>query len=83
LNELKQDLDRVTKDRRRVATELTSLLRRHGYSEKSDNKHIRLEAAEEFDGLDAITLPKTPSERRGLRNLRTQIERALGINKIS
>jgi hypothetical protein len=82
LAELSKDLDRATKDPKRVASELTSLLARHGYSEKSDNKHIRLEANKGFDGLDAITLPKTPSEHRGLKNLRKQIARTLGITKL-
>lgn len=82
LAELSQDLVRATKDPRRVASELTSLLGRHGYSEKADNKHIRLEANKDYDGLEAITLPKTPSENRGLKNLRKQIERTLGISKL-
>jgi hypothetical protein len=83
LGELSQDLARATKDPKRVASELISLLGRHGYSEKSDNKHIRLEANKGYDGLDAITLPKTPSENRGLKNLRKQIERTLGLTKLS
>ena len=82
LAELSQDLARATKDPKRVASDLTSLLARHGYSETSDNKHIRLEANKGFDGLDSITLPKTPSDNRGLKNLRKQIERTLGITKL-
>lgn len=82
LAELSKDLERATKDPKRVASELTFLLARHGYSEKSDNKHIRLEANKGFDGLDAITLPKTPSENRGLTNLRKQIARTLAITKL-
>lgn len=82
LAELSQDIARATKDPKRVASELTSLLARHGYSEKSDNKHIRLEANQGYDGLGAITLPKTPSENRGLKNLRKQIERTLGITNL-
>lgn len=82
LEELSQDLARATKDPKRVAGELISLLRRHGYSEKADNKHIRLQATNGYDGLDSITLPKTPSEHKGLRNLHKQIERTLGINKL-
>ena len=82
LAELSQDLARATKDPKRVASELTALLARHGYSEKSDNRHIRLEANKGYDGLDSITLPKTPSENRGLKNLRKQIERTLGITKL-
>ncbi|RDD65539.1 hypothetical protein DU478_13920 [Thalassococcus profundi] len=82
LEELSQDLNRATKDPKRVASELTTLLARHGYSEKSDNKHVRLEAKKGVQGLDSITLPKTPSENRGLKNLRKQIERTLGITKL-
>jgi len=82
LAELKQDLARATKDPKRVASGLTSLLVRYGYREKSDNKHIRLEADKGYDGLDAVTIPKTPSENRGLKNLQKQIERTLGITKL-
>jgi hypothetical protein len=82
LLELLQDLKRATKDPRRAATELTALLLRHGYREKSENRHIRLEAKDGYTGLDAITLPKTPSDSRGLTNLRKQIERTLGIAKL-
>lgn len=82
LTELSQDLARATKDPRRVTNELTALLARHGYSEKSDNRHVRLEARNGYDGLDSITLPKTPSDDRGLKNLRKQIERTLGITKL-
>ena len=82
LAELKSDLDRATKDPKRIAAEIVALLDRHGYQEKSDNKHIRLEARTGFDGLAAITVPKTPSESRGLKNLRKQIEGTLGLTKL-
>jgi hypothetical protein len=82
LAELSQDIARATKDPKRVASELTSLLGRHGYLEKSDNKHIRMEAKELFEGLEAITIPKTPSDHRGLINLQKQVERTLGITKL-
>lgn len=80
--ELSEDISRAAKDPKRVARDITSLLSRHGYQEKSDNKHIRLEAKVGYEGLDSITLPKTPSENRGLQNLCKQIERTLGINKL-
>lgn len=79
LDELSQDIGRATKDPKRAAKELTTLLDRHGYREKSDNKHIRLEAAEDFEGLVTITVSKTPSDHRGLKNLHTQVEKALGL----
>jgi len=83
LQELLEDLERATKDPKRVASALTALLIRSGYREKGDNKHIRLEAKPGYEGLDALTLPKTPSEHRGLVNLRKQVERTLGISKLS
>jgi hypothetical protein len=42
-----------------------------------------MEARDGFDGLAAITIPKTPSEIRGLANLRKQIEGALGATKLT
>lgn len=81
-SELSKDISRATKDPKRAASQLIVLLKRHGYSEKSDNKHIRLEANTGFDGLCSITLPKTPSDQRGLKNICKQIERTLGITKL-
>lgn len=82
LAELSQDLERATKDRKRVARELSSLLGRHGYSHKSDNKHIRLRAKKGYDGLEPITLAKTPSDTRSLKNIQKMTERKLGITKL-
>ena len=36
-----------------------------------------------YDGLDAITLSKTPSNHRGLKNLRKQVEHALDITQLA
>jgi hypothetical protein len=82
LDELLQDLSRATKDPKRVAAEVSGLLERHGYRAKSENKHIRLEPQIGFIGLQNITVPKTPSENRGLKNLCKQIERTLGIGNL-
>lgn len=82
LAELRNDISRATKDPKRVAKELVTLLQRHGYAEKSDNKHIRLEAHEDLFGLDTLTLPKTPSDGRGLKNLRKQVERTMGLTNL-
>lgn len=79
LDDLLADIERATKDPNRLAVEVPKLLERHGYCEKGDNKHIRLEPKNGFSGLQSITVPKTPSEIRGLQNQRKQIERTLGI----
>jgi hypothetical protein len=83
LFELLEDLKRATKDPKRMASDVTAVLLRHGYRQKADNKHIRLEAKPGFGGLEAITLPKTPSDHRGLMNLRKQIERTLGVTRLA
>lgn len=82
LKELLNELKQASKDKKRMAKSLTAVLCRHGFSEKSENKHIRLEPQHGFDGLESITVPKTPSESRGLKNQQKQIERALGISKL-
>lgn len=82
LKELLSELSRAAKDPKKSASLLVRLLERCGYYEKSDNKHIRLEANSGFVGLDAITLPKTPSDHRGSKNMTSDIERTLGINKL-
>lgn len=82
LAELSQDLQRATKNPKRMAKELISLLNRHGYHEKADNKHIRLVAKNDYEGLEPITIAKTPSENRGLKNIQKQIERTLGLTKL-
>lgn len=82
LNELIQDLSRAAKKSKHSAKGLASLLARHGYREKSDNRHVRLEAEREYDGLEGITLPKTPSDKRNSENTIRTITRAMGINKL-
>lgn len=82
LGELLEDLKRATKDPNRMADQVGQLLGRHGYREKSRNRHLRLEAQAGFKGLDAITVPTTPSDSRGLTNMRKQIERTLGLTQL-
>lgn len=82
LSHLEEGIRRACKDPKRLASEVTSLLSKHGYHHKADNKHVRLEANEGYGGLGAITLPKTPSESRGLNNQRSQMERTLGLTTL-
>lgn len=79
LSELVQDLSRASKDKGRFATEMTNILVSHGYEEKSKNKHTRLVAKAEFDGLESITLGNTPSDGRGLTNSQMQVRGKLGL----
>ena len=63
-------------------SELTAILMRNGYVKKAENKHVRLEASGQYRGLGAITMPKTPSDRRGLANMKAEIENVMGLTKI-
>lgn len=83
LAELIEDLKRATKDPRRMAAQLGELLSRHGYNEKPRNKHVVLEPRTGFSGLENITVPTTPSDNRGLTNMRKQVERTLGLSKLA
>lgn len=82
LSDLKDSLRRATKDPKKVRHESEAVHLRHGYEAKSENKHVRLEAKPGLGGLESITLPKTPSDGRGLENLRKQMEHALGISQL-
>lgn len=76
LEELREDLKRATRSQ---PGDVVKLLARHGYQKKSDNRHIRLEAMAGYVGMEPVTISKTPSDHRASDNLRTQIERALGL----
>ena len=82
LRELEEDLKRATKDPKRVASDMTRLLCRHGYAVTAQNNHVRLHPSEDYEGLEPVTLPKTPSEARGLQNLRKQVRGHLGISRV-
>lgn len=81
LDELIKDLDRAITGRAAV-NDITKILLRHGYVKKSDNGHPRLEPRDDLPGLGSITLSKTPSDHRGLKNLRSQIEASLGLTQL-
>ena len=83
LSELLEDLKRATKSPKRLSSEVKRLLLRHGYRIKSEKRHVRLEATDEYVGLMSVTIPKSPSDKRSLINSRKQIEKALGIANLS
>jgi len=82
LNEFVEDLNRATRDGKRLSKEVPRLLVRHGYQEKSEKKHVTLESQENFQGLETLTVPKTPSDHRASKNLRAQVKKTLGINRL-
>ncbi|WP_374291910.1 hypothetical protein [Paenirhodobacter enshiensis] len=80
--ELREDLKRATRDAKRIGTDLPDLLERHGYRRKNDKTHITMERCEGYEGLAPVTVAKTPSEHRGLKNNRSQAEGSLGLTRL-
>ena len=79
LSGLLDEIKRATKDGTRLAADLGDVLEKCGYAKKSDSKHIRFEAQKSLKGLDSLTVAKTPSDHRGLINMKAQVERTLGL----
>lgn len=76
------ELAKATTDAKRMAKNLIRVMSSYGFEEKADNKHVRLRPRKGFVGLEPITLPKTPSEHRGLKNQKADIERNLGLRPL-
>ncbi|RMF21763.1 MAG: hypothetical protein D6760_08785, partial [Deltaproteobacteria bacterium] len=79
--ELKGAIRQACKDPKRMARDLIPLLERHGYEHSAQNRHHRLHARPEYPGLEPITLPTTPSDYRGLRNMASLIGNKLEIDR--
>lgn len=82
LAELNDELRRAVSDRKRMASELSAVVCRHGYHEKSEKNHMRFEPDEGYIGLKSFTAAKTPSDSRGLKNQLSQVKQVLGITKL-
>jgi hypothetical protein len=62
--------------------QFVAVLEQMGFVQKSQNNHIRMEPPGWMSGVESITLPKTPSDHRAALNIKAQIEKTLGINKL-
>lgn len=82
MEELRAELQSAARDAKRFNAALRSLLSRHGFVDKSDNKHSRMEPRPDFPGLDSVTLMKTPGDHRGMLNFVSQVEANLGITRL-
>lgn len=82
LRDLKAELTKVTKDPKKYSKEVVKLLQNYGFELKSDKKHIRMEPKESLIGLGSMTIAKTPSDHRTLKNQKAHIEGCLGITKL-
>ena len=61
---------------------LIPFLENHGFTKKSENKHIRLEPAKDLSGIGSITISKTPSDFRAHKNMRSQVFKILGLRSL-
>ena len=61
---------------------MDSPLLRLRYSRKSERNRLRLEPKPGFDGLEPVTLARTPSEYRGIRTMQAQIRETLGLKRL-
>jgi hypothetical protein len=82
LQELQRDLERATRDPKKSAGALQSLLSRHGYVFKSNNGHPRMEAGDDFPGLGSVTLSTSPSDVKAGKNMKSDIAGCLGLKKL-
>lgn len=84
LIELRKEIEKSTRDGGKLSTQVPTLLSRYGF-EKSDKdrSHINLRPKKSDVGLEGLTVPKTPSDHRASKNLRSEIENKLGIRKLN
>ncbi|MFT3688035.1 hypothetical protein [Paenirhodobacter sp.] len=80
--ELRKELERAVKGGSRFAADVQRFLERYGYRLTAQNTHLKFEAKSGCQGLQTITVMKTPSDYRGQKNTKSQIEEILGITTI-
>jgi len=83
LKELRNDLAATAKDPKKACDQMQRLLTRHGYNTKSEKNHVRMEPLPQYQGLESVTIPKTPSDNRGLKNMASDTAAALGLKGMS
>lgn len=79
---LGEKIEAATRDAKKIPRNIKNVLLPLGFREKSDNGHPRLEPAEDLIGIQTVTMPKSPSDRRGQKNLAKQIQANLGIQSL-
>lgn len=77
-----EQLKDCTSANEKLIASLIPFLEKHGFTQRSENKHIRVSAREELTGVGSITIAKTPSDHRTSKNTRSQIIGILGLNAI-
>lgn len=79
LSEIKADLKRAEKG---GSIDFCTILSEIGFIKSSENKHIKMSPLDGLDALPVITIPKTPSDHRGSKNMLSDIEKNIGISKM-
>lgn len=77
-----REIRNATKDARGFDRNVSRVLESCGYVAKSDNKHLRMQAGDGFNGLEPITVMHSPSDARGKMNHAAQLAGVLGIKDL-
>lgn len=75
-------LKNCTSSNDKLSSALIPFLSSHGFNKKSENKHIRMEPEASLKGIGSATIPKSPSDHRTAKNMRSQLMQLLGLRSI-
>lgn len=78
---LQQELKQSATDAKRFADRADAVLRRCGYQQKAGNKHNTY-SSDRLPGVAPVTVMKTPSDYKGLRNWVSQTCEAMGMKDL-
>lgn len=66
----------------KILPSLIPFLEARGFKKTSEKRNIKMEPSNKLLGLDPIILPKTPSDHRAAKNLRSQLMKELGLRNL-
>ncbi|MFZ1480642.1 MAG: hypothetical protein WAT25_07715 [Paracoccaceae bacterium] len=82
LARLREDLDRATRDVKKLANNLPPFLEKLGYQHKSDKTHIRMTPDPDLIGAESMTVPNSASDHRAGENQKSDTLAALGLKRL-
>ncbi len=82
LARLREDLDRATRDVKKLANNLPPFLEKLGYLRRSDRTHIRMTPDPDLIGAESMTVPNSASDHRAGENQKSDTLAALGLKRL-
>jgi hypothetical protein len=77
-----EDISKALKQDDKFEKKLTRIMLDIGFSKQIEGKHIKFKPNKNIKGVKPIIVPKTPSDHRSLKNLKSEILRELGISTL-